>query len=669
MKRPSLAVLACLPILCAQTRPTLIPLSASARPADVQISRSDLFGNPERTAATISPDGRMIAFLAPRDGVLNIWVAPADAIGRARPLSSEKKRAVSQFLWAPDSRQILFLQDRDGDENFHLYGLPLAGGPPRDYTPFEKTQAAVVRVSARVPDAILIALNSRDRAAHDLWRLDLSTGKLVEAWRNPGGYNQFVADGLLRPALAQKSLPDGGGQIDRVNPDGSTATLLKFGLDDAATTILSVDDAGRGYFLNSVDNDKSVLSEVDLTSGRLRTLGQAPDADVRSIVEAPDGRPEAYSTEYMIPRWTAVNAGMAKDIAVISRLVGRKWTVDSQSADGRVWTVWVDRVSQPPAFFLYDRDRRRLTKLFDVRPVLSGLPLSPMHAVEITARDGLKLVAYLTLPVAADPDGDGIPDFPVPLVLSVHGGPWTRDSYGYSGVHQWLANRGYAVLSVNFRGSTGLGKAFLAAGNREWGGRMQTDLSDAVDYAIRKRITTPDRVAIMGASYGGYATLMGLAREPGRYRCGIDTVGPSNLITLMKTIPPYWGAFYTQFVQRVGDPTTAAGQAMLRERSPLTYASAIEVPLLIGQGANDPRVARSESDQIADALRAKGVPLTYILYPDEGHGFQSAANRLSFNAVSEQFLARCLGGSAQPIGRDLSGSSAKVIADGGLQLR
>ena len=256
----------------------------------------------------------------------------------------------------------------------------------------------------------------------------------------------------------------------------------------------------------------------------------------------------------------------------------------------------------------------------------------------------------------------------MPLVLSVHGGPWTRDSYGYSGIHQWLANRGYAVLSVNFRGSTGLGKAFLAAGNRQWGARMQDDLSDAVDYAVGRKITTADRVAIMGSSYGGYATLMGLAREPDRYRCGIDTVGPSNLITLMKTIPAYWGAFYTQFVQRVGDPATANGQTMLRERSPLTYAAKISAPLLIGQGGNDPRVAKTESDQIAAALKAKGVPVTYLLYPDEGHGFQRAANRLSFSAVSEQFLARCLGGAAEPIGTDLSASSAQVIWAGGLEL-
>jgi len=668
MKRLPLVGLACLPLICAATGAKLAPLSASARPAAVQIPRSALFGNPERTAATISPDGRTVAFLAPRNGVLNIWVAPVGAMGEARALTNEAK-PIGQFFWAPDSRRMLYLRDRGGDENFRLYGVPLSGGPARDYTPFEKTQAAVVRVSARVPGAVLIALNRRDRSVHDLYRLNLESGELIEVWRNPGGYEQFAADGALRPVLAQKSLDDGGGQIDRINADGSATTLLRFGLDDAATSIVGVDDRGHGYFLNSVGRDKSVLSSVDFVTGRLTTLGSAADADVRAVIQAPDGRPEAFSAEYRKPKWTALDARTGRDIAAISRIAGAKWTVDSQSGNGEIWTVWVDRVRQAPAFYLYDRRFRLLSKLFDVRPALSGMPLAPMHALVIKARDGLALTAYLTLPVESDRDEDGVPDFPVPLVLSVHGGPWSRDVYGYSGTHQWLANRGYAVLAVNFRGSTGLGKAFLAAGNRQWGARMQADLSDAMDYAVARRITTPDRVAIMGTSYGGYATLMGLAREPGRYRCGVDIVGPSNLITLMKTIPPYWGAFYRQFVQRVGDPATPAGEAMLRERSPLTYASAISAPLLIGQGANDPRVARSESDQIARSLTRRGLPVTYVLYPDEGHGFQQAANRLSFNAITELFLSRCLGGTSQPVGGDMAASSAQLLSDGGLAIR
>jgi dipeptidyl aminopeptidase/acylaminoacyl peptidase len=282
----------------------------------------------------------------------------------------------------------------------------------------------------------------------------------------------------------------------------------------------------------------------------------------------------------------------------------------------------------------------------------------------------MDLVSYLTLPPAADPNHDGKPEAKAPLVLLVHGGPWGRDSYGYNGYHQWLANRGYAVLQVNYRASTGFGKNFITAGNLQWGRKMHDDLIDSVDWAIANGITTPDKVAIMGGSYGGYATLAGLTFTPDTFACGVDIVGPSNLNTLLATVPPYWASFYEQLARRMGDPRTEEGRKWLTERSPLTHADKISKPLLIGQGANDPRVKQDESDQIVKAMTAKKIPVTYVLFPDEGHGFARPENSKAFNAVAEGFLAQCLGGRAEPIGDDLRGSSISVPtgADGVLGL-
>jgi dipeptidyl aminopeptidase/acylaminoacyl peptidase len=335
-------------------------------------------------------------------------------------------------------------------------------------------------------------------------------------------------------------------------------------------------------------------------------------------------------------------------------------SVTSRTEDDRLWTVAVDPVVAPASVHLYDRNAKTLKQLYVSRPELVGAPLQPMYPVEIRSRDGLTLPSYLTLPPGSDADGDGVPASPVPMVLLVHGGPWARDDYGYNSYHQWLANRGYAVLAVNFRGSTGFGKAFISAGDLEWGRKMHDDLIDAVDWAVKRGVAPVDQVAIMGGSYGGYATLAGLTFTPTTFACGVDIVGPSNLETLLKTIPPYWVPLIEQFHQRMGNPNTPEGLALLKERSPLYKAGDIVRPLLIGQGANDPRVNQAESDQIVEAMKAKGIPVTYVLFPDEGHGFARPENNIAFNAVTENFLAGCLKGRAEPIGETVKKSSAKV---------
>jgi dipeptidyl aminopeptidase/acylaminoacyl peptidase len=325
-----------------------------------------------------------------------------------------------------------------------------------------------------------------------------------------------------------------------------------------------------------------------------------------------------------------------------------------------LWVVGAADADRPSSTYLYDRQAKKLTKLFDSRPALAGLPLSPMQTLEIKSRDGLTLPSYLTLPPGSDSNGDGRPDKAVPMVLLVHGGPWGRDGYGFNGYHQWLANRGYAVMSVNFRASTGFGKKFLAAGNGAWGREMHNDLLDAVDWAVKNGITTDDKVAIMGGSYGGYATLAGMAFTPTEFACGVAIVAPSNLNTLLASIPAYWEAGRAQLYGRMADPNTEAGKAWLRERSPLFSADKIQRPLLIGQGANDPRVKQAEADQIVDAMRSRNIPVTYVLFPDEGHGFARPVNNIAFNAVTENFLSKCLGGRAEPIGDTLAKSTAKV---------
>ena len=322
----------------------------------------------------------------------------------------------------------------------------------------------------------------------------------------------------------------------------------------------------------------------------------------------------------------------------------------------------VDRVSEPVAFYLYDRPAKKLTKLFTTRPELEGKALASMHPVEIKARDGLTLVAYLSLPPGTDKDGNGRPDKPLPMVLNVHGGPWARDDFGYHSEYQWLANRGYAVLAVNYRGSSGFGKNFMNAATLEFAGKMHDDLIDAVNWAVKENVTTRDRVAIYGGSYGGYATLTGLTFTPDVFACGVDIVGPSNLITLIESFPAYWQPFLEgTWYKRVGDPRTEEGRKLLLSRSPITKVDQIRKPLLIAQGANDPRVVQKESDQLVAAMKAKDIPVTYVLYPDEGHGFARPQNRTSFYAISEGFLAKCLGGRQEPIGTDFAGSSLKVL--------
>ena len=637
--------------------------SARPRPAAQLTPRAAFFGNPVRAMPIVSPDGAHLAFLAPRDGVMNVWVAPIADPAAARPLTSASGRPIADFFWAPDSRRVLYRQDVGGTENYLLYGVALGETETRCYTPFEKTQVNIVRVSPRVTDAILIGLNKRDARWHDVWRLEPETGALTLVWENPGGYAKVVADLDLAPVLAERAMPGGGSRFERFEADGTLTPVFEIALADSlATNVLSARDRRSVLMLDSRGRDTAALAAIDLETGKTTLIAEDARVDVGGSIKDPrTGEVQAYAVNYLTRRWRPVGAALAEDIAAIDAQSLGQWQLISQSDDNRLWTIAVERAAQVPTFHLYDRSARRLTRLFSSRPALEEATLAPMHPREIPARDGLTLVSYLSLPPGSDADGDGAPDAPLPLVLLVHGGPWGRDVFMFHPEHQWLTNRGYAVLSVNYRASTGFGKAFVSAGDLEWGRKMHDDLLDAVEWAIAAGITQRDSVAIMGGSYGGYAVLVGLAMTPGVFCCGVEIVGPSNLETLLETVPPYWGAIYEQFAQRMGDPRTEAGRALLKERSPVYYAHQIGAPLLIGQGANDVRVNQRESDQIVAALKQGGVPVTYVLYPDEGHGFRRPQNATSFYAIAEGFLAAELGGAAEPLGGDIAASSVRVL--------
>jgi dipeptidyl aminopeptidase/acylaminoacyl peptidase len=638
------------------------PTAAEGVAGTAVIPRSALFGNPEKTQARISPDGKHVSYIAPVNGVLNVWVGPRDDPSAAKAITNDVKRGIRQHFWAFDNKHVLYLQDEGGDENWHVYAVDVATATAKDLTPLKGVQARVVDLSWKKPGVVAIGLNDRAPEWHDLYEVSIATAKRTLVEKNEQEFSGYDLDFDLKPKLAQKSLPDGT-EIFR-KAGGKWVSLLTFGQEDSQTTgTIGIEGTGTTALMqSSVGRDKSALVRIDLATGKSTVLGASEQADVETIwVDPKTHAPQAYTVNYLKPEITVISPTVQKDVTFLTKELGDGFAVSSRTLDDSTWTVVSDDAQAPASAYLYDRKAAKLTKLFDSRPALVKAPLVPMQSLELKSRDGMTLVSYLSLPPGADTNGDGRPEKPVPLVLNVHGGPWGRDAYGFDNEHQWFANRGYAVLAVNFRSSTGLGKSFVNAGNKEWGKKMHDDLLDAVEWAVKEKITTSDKVAIYGGSYGGYAALAGLTFTPDTFACGISIVGPSNLNTLFASIPPYWKAFFEELALRVGDPRTEEGKKLLTERSPLTYAAAIKKPLLIGQGANDPRVKQAESDQIVKAMKDKGIPVTYVLYPDEGHGFARPPNRTSFYAIAEGFLAQCLGGRYEPVGNDFKGSSVKVL--------
>ena len=644
-------------------------IGALATPALAQqpplVDRQAFFGEVQISGAQISPDGRYISFLKPYKGVRNIWVKKAgEPFSAARPLSADPSRPIREYFWSRDSRYVLYAQDHAGDENFNIYAIdpaaapdPATGVPPtRALTDLQKVRVQIYAVPKTKPDILYIGLNDRDPRYHDLYQLRLSTGAKTLLRQNTEQIADWSFDNAGELRLATRTTPAGDTEILRVDRAGFKTIYTCTVLEDCGDTGFDASNTHAYVITNKGDLNLSELASLDMATGvttkiESDPLGKVDFGDL--ITSEVDYRILATQYEYARQRIYPHDAAFERDYRWLqSKVPGMDIAFGARSADENLWIVTAHDDVEPGAVYLWNRAAGTLDLQYRVREELPRAALSSRQPITYTSSDGLEIPAYLTLPRGLDPKN-------LPLVVVPHGGPWARDSFGYDTFAEFLANRGYAVLQPNFRGSTGYGKAFLNAGNGEWGRKMQDDLTWGVKALVAQGIADPKRVGIFGGSYGGYATLAGVAFTPDVYAAAVAYVAPSNLITLLDAIPPYWEAGRKQMYTRMADPTTAAGKALLVAESPLTQAKAIKTPLMVVQGANDPRVNVRESNQIVAAVRDNGKPVEYLIAPDEGHGFARPINNLALVTEMEKFFARYLGGRYQ----------AEVPADVAAQLK
>ncbi|MGC2697383.1 MAG: prolyl oligopeptidase family serine peptidase [Candidatus Angelobacter sp.] len=637
--------------LSAQDKSKKAPAASGLPPL---IEREVIFGNPEIAAAQISPDGKYLSFLKPWKDTRNVYVKGVDEpFSAARLMTTEAKRPVAGYFWSRDSKYILYAKDNDGDENFNVYAVdptakPAAGAdapPSRDLTGLKGVRVEIIDIPKNDPDTIYIGLNDRDKAWHDLYKLKISTGEKTLVRKNTDKIAGWAFDlkGNLR--LAVRVADNGDNEVLRVDSDKFTK-VYSCTVVETCSPLEFNKDGKRVYMETNKGDDVDLvaLALFDPESGKTEVVESDPmkrvDLDGATFSQVTD---ELVSTSYLDDKQRLYfkDKGFENDYKWLkSQLPGMEISYNSRTRDEQTWLVTAYSDTEPGVTYIFDRKAHKLAKQFAVREKLPRESLAKMEPVRYKSSDGLEIPAYLTLP-------KGVPAKNLPTVIFPHGGPWGRDVWGYNGYAQFFANRGYAVLSPNFRASTGYGKKFLNAGNKQWGRTMQDDITWGVKYLVSQGISDPKRVGIFGGSYGGYATLAGVAFTPDVYAAAVDLFGPSNLITLMESIPPYWEAGRKMFYTRMGDPTTPDGKAMLIERSPLTSADKIKTPLLIAQGANDPRVNHAESEQIVIALRDRGFPVEYLLIPDEGHGFARPVNNMASVMATEQFFAKYLGGRAE----------------------
>ena len=645
-------------------RATHCRLSMAATTSEEIIPRDVLFGNPKNTSPKLSPDGKYLAYLAPNaDDVLNVFVRDTadDNNDKARMITNDKSRGIRQYQWAPDGETILFLQDFEGDENFHLWAIEIDGGDDaeaRDLTPGENVKASNLITNKRFPNEILVSTNERDPSYFDMYRVQYKTGEKVMDTQNPGdvlGWGSEDTTFQVREALVKNQ--EDASETVRVRDDDDEMTewrdLVTFPYGENGNLVDFCNDDGTSCWMtSSVGRETTALLKVDLKTGEtLETISSNDKCDVGGVVLDEDTK-ELRGVFYNYARTERVffDSDLEEDYEVLKSLGPENCEVStvSKTTDEKTWVVAYSRSDGPTEFVLFDQVKKTIKPIFVSKPDLLDYKFSPMEDVVIKARDGLELVAYLT---RADTEKK------TPLILLVHGGPWARDRWGFNAQAQWFANRGYATLQVNYRGSTGYGKSFLHKGDGQWGvGTMQDDLTDSVKWAIEEGIADEDNICIYGGSYGGYACLAGLTFTPEVYKCGVDIVGPSNIKTLLDSIPSYWGPLRNDMLKKIGD--VDADEEFNRKISPLFHVDKIQSPLLIGQGANDPRVKQAEADQIAFAMEKKGIPVEYVLYPDEGHGFARPDNRIDFNGRAEEFLAKHLGGRAEKF-TEIEGATAQ----------
>jgi dipeptidyl aminopeptidase/acylaminoacyl peptidase len=590
-----------------------------------------LLGNPEKAAPQISPDGKRMSYVAPVDGVLNVWVGDVGA--EAKPVTFDTDRGVQGYAWCHDNKHLFYVQDKGGDENWRIYTVDLESGEIVDRTPFEGVQAQIVAHRKKFPNEILIGLNKDNPQLHDVWHLDLKTGELEKVAENPG-FIQWIVDNDLKVRGAAAPTPDGGfAFVHRDDEASEWQPFLVVESDDAlGSGPLGFSADGKSMFLvSSVGANASRLVKHELATGDQEVLAEDPTYDVVGASINPDTREPEYAillkekAEYVI-----LDPSIAADVEAIKKIhPGAEFGVTDRDHSDRTWLVAFDDDAGPVKYYAYDRDSKNATFLFDHKPQLNDYTLAPMEPFSFKSRDGLEIHGYVTFPAGEQRSN-------LPTVINVHGGPWARDSWGLNVEAQWLANRGYVCVQINFRGSMGYGKDFVNAGDREWGGKMQDDVSDSVQWSVDQGFADPERICIYGGSYGGYATLVGATFTPELYKCAISIVGPSNLKSFIESIPPYWAPMLNMFKKRVGDPET--DEDFLWSRSPLSKVDNISIPLFIAHGANDPRVKLAETEQIVAAMKEKGIDHELMVFEDEGHGFVKPENRLKFYAAAEEFL-------------------------------
>jgi len=620
------------------------------------IPRDIFFGNPEKVTPRLSPDSKRLAWIAPDDkDVLQVWIK---TVGKDddKVVTADKKRGIRRYFWAENSKILIYLQDADGDENWHAYGVDLDSGNVRDYTPFQGVRADLTATDPKFPDEILVQLNLRDRRLFDVYRLNLGTGALVLDTQNPGDVAGWGADDKLQIRAAQIQTPDGGTEI-RIRGDVKSPwkTWVKVGPDEILNFLDFTADGKSATLLSSIGSDTARVVQRNVATNSEKIIATSAEVDAGDVLIHPRTHVvQAVSFSPGRALWTVLDPSIKADFDGITKLSGGDFSVINRDDKDTTWLVAFTSDRGPIRYYAWDRNTKKGTFLFVHQSKLEGLQLAEMRPVVLKSRDGLNLNSYLTLPVGVAPKN-------LPMVLLVHGGPWARDVWGYNSTVEWLANRGYVVLQVNFRASTGYGKKFLNAGNKQWGLKMHDDLIDAVEWAIRQGYADPKKIAIMGGSYGGYAALAGVTFTPERFSCAVDIVGPSNLKTLIGSIPPYWKPIRAAFDVRMGNVDDPKDAELIQNASPLFKADKIVRPLLIGQGANDPRVNQKESEQIVEAIDKNKGKVTYVLYTDEGHGFARPENRTDFNARAEDFLSGCLGGRVEPMAGEVYPGSTAVV--------
>jgi dipeptidyl aminopeptidase/acylaminoacyl peptidase len=634
---------------------TLLPAPVFAAPDPAQlVARRIFFENPEYRNVKLSHDGLHLAYFAPLDGVKNLWVAAVDRPHDGQPVTRVTDRDIGwDYRWAHTNQHLVFLRDHEGDENWRAASVDLTTGATVPLTPERGVLAFIQESDHKFPDEMLFGHNQRDKRFFDIYRINLLTGHSELLFENHNYYS-VITDGSFRARLAGRVVEDGSMVYFELRPDGNTAPLLTIPITDIDATgpIDFSEDGNTLYLTDSRGRDRAVLAAYDMTTKETTVLAADDEADITRAIFV-KRRPVAALAVAARNNWHPLDDGTKQDLAALAALgPGDPYLIGYDDRRG-AGVAYIERDTASGVYALLDPAGDSARQLFVQHKALDDVPLRPMEPVSFAARDGLRLNGYLTRPA-------GEAGAKVPLMLVIHGGPYARDQWGFNSTHQWLANRGYAVLSINYRGSTGFGKAFVTAADHEWGGKMHDDLIDGLDWALAQGFVDPARIGFYGGSYGGYSALMAATKTPERFTCIIDLFGVSNLITFMATIPPYWNPWFRVWKLRLGDPDTEAGRAFLTERSPLNHLEHASKPILIAQGLQDVRVVAAESEQMVAALAKRDVPVTYVTFADEGHGFVRPENRLAFAAVAEAFLAKHLGGRVQPVGNDFAGSSIKI---------